>query len=86
MKISISRENLFVYPNFSKPFVIQTEASKKQLGAVINQDNKPIAFYSRKLNLVQVNYTTTEKRNVIHRRNTQGVQKRSLRSANKSLY
>ena len=35
--------------------------SKVQLGAVIRQDNKPIAFYSRKLNPVQGNYTTTER-------------------------
>ena len=32
-----------------------------QLGAVISQDDKPIAFYSRKLNSAQVNYTTTER-------------------------
>ena len=37
------------------------DASKVQLGEVINQDNKPIAFYSRKLNPAQVNYTTTER-------------------------
>ena len=44
MKKSISRETLLVYPNFSKPFVIHTDASKVQLGAVISQDNKPMAF------------------------------------------
>ena len=31
-----------------------------QLGAVISQDNRPIAFHSRKLNSAQVNYTITE--------------------------
>ena len=36
------------------------DASKVQLGAIISQNNKPIAFYSRKLNPAQVNYTTTE--------------------------
>ena len=51
MKISISREILLVYPNFSKPFEIQIDARKEQLGAVTSQDNKPIAFYSRKLTL-----------------------------------
>ena len=32
------------------------DASKVQLGAVVSQDDKPIAFYSRKLNpaLVQI--------------------------------
>ena len=32
-----------------------------QLGAVISQDNKPIVFKSRKLNLAQVNYTTFDR-------------------------
>ena len=49
MKKSIFRETLLVYPNFSKPFVIHTDASKVQIEAVISQDNKPIAFYSRKI-------------------------------------
>jgi hypothetical protein len=31
------------------------------LGAVISQDNHPIAFYSCKLQLAQVRYTTTER-------------------------
>ena len=61
MKRIISREVLLSYPNFSKPFVIHTDASNTQLGAVISQDNRPIAFYSRKLNLAQTRYTTTER-------------------------
>jgi len=32
-----------------------------RLGAVISQDGKPIAFYSRKLNPAQTRYTTTER-------------------------
>ena len=42
MKKSISRDTLLLYDNFSKPFVIHTDASKVQLGAVISQDKKPI--------------------------------------------
>ena len=60
MNKSISRKSLLAYPNFSKSFVIHTDASKVQLGAVISQDNKPIAFYNRKLNPSQVNYTIIE--------------------------
>ena len=61
MKQSISRETLLVYAHFNKPFVIHTDATKVQLGIVISQDNKTIAFYSRKLNTALINYTTTER-------------------------
>jgi RNase H-like domain found in reverse transcriptase/Integrase zinc binding domain len=61
MKKIISRETLLAYPNFNEPFVIHTDASKTQLGAVISQNNRPIAFYSKKLNPAQTRYTTTER-------------------------
>ena len=57
----IGREVLLGYPDFNAPFEIHTDASKLQLGAVISQKGKPIAFYSRKMNSSQQNYTTTEK-------------------------
>ena len=57
----IAREVMLAYPDFNKPFVIHTDASHYQLGAVISQDGKPIAFYSRKLNPAQTRYTTTER-------------------------
>ena len=49
------------HPDFSKPFVIYTDASDYQLGSVITQEGKPLAFYNRKLNKAQKNYTVTEK-------------------------
>ena len=55
MKKTVSIETSLVYPNFSKPFVIHKDANKMQLGALISQVDDPIAFYSRKLNPVQVN-------------------------------
>ena len=57
----IAREVLLAYPDFSKKFTIHTDASHYQLGAVISQEGKPIAFYSRKLNPAQTRYTTTER-------------------------
>ncbi len=50
-----------LYPNFSKEFHIHTDASKIQLGAVITQEGRTIAFYSRKLDAAQTCYTTTER-------------------------
>ena len=61
IKRVVGREVLLAYPDFSLPFEIHTDASKSQLGAVISQKGKPIAFFSRKLNPAQLNYTTTEK-------------------------
>ena len=61
IKRVIGREVLLGYPDFNAPFEIHTDASKLQLGAVISQKGKPIAFYSRKMNSAQQNYTTTEK-------------------------
>jgi RNase H-like domain found in reverse transcriptase len=39
---------------------VYTDASKYQLGHVIMQDDKPLAFYSNKLNPAQKWYTTGE--------------------------
>ena len=61
MKEVLSREVLLSYPDFNKTFHIHTDASHTQLGSVISQDNKPIAFFSRKLNEAQTRYTTTER-------------------------
>ena len=61
IKKIMSRETLLAYPQFDQPFIIHTDASHTQLGAVISQENKPIAFYSRKLSPTQTRYTTTER-------------------------
>ena len=61
MKKIVGRDVLLSYPDFSKEFTICTDASKYQLGAVISQEDKTIAFYFQKLNQAQQNYTTTEK-------------------------
>ena len=60
IKRSIARETLLNFPDFTKEFHIYTDASDYQLGAVIMQDVKPLAFYSRKLNKHQKRYTTGE--------------------------
>ena len=61
IKRVIGREVLLGYSDFNVLFEIHTDASKFQFGAVISQKGKPIAFYSRKMNSAQQNYTTTEK-------------------------
>jgi hypothetical protein len=53
IKKVIGTEVLLCYPDFNKPFHLYTDASDHQFVAVIMQDKKPIAFYSRKLNTAQ---------------------------------
>jgi len=53
MKRHITYETMLAYPNFDEEFIIHTDASHTQLGVVIMQNNKPIAFYSHKLNPAQ---------------------------------
>ncbi len=48
------------YPDYSKVIEIYTDASNKQLGAVITQDNRPIAFFSQKLSDAQRKYSVTK--------------------------
>ena len=61
IKKLVIQDTLLAFPNFTVKFVIHTDASDMQLGAVISQNGRPIAFYSRKLNSAQRRYTTTER-------------------------
>jgi hypothetical protein len=60
VKTIIAKEVVLAYPDFAKPFDIYTDASTKQLGSVITQDNRTIAFFSQKLSGAQSKYTVTE--------------------------
>jgi hypothetical protein len=60
VKAAITKEVVLVYPDFSKPFEIYTDASSMQLGAVVAQDNRPIAFFSKKLSVTQQKYNVTK--------------------------
>jgi hypothetical protein len=60
LKNSLAREVVLAYPDFLVPFEIYTNTSKYQIGSIITQKDKPLAFYSRKLTDPQMRYTVTE--------------------------
>ncbi len=60
VKATIAKEVVLAYPDFLKPFEIYTDASTKQLGAIITHENRPIAFFSRKLSGTQSKYTVNK--------------------------
>lgn len=48
-------------PDFSKKFVLTTDASNVAIGGVLTQEGKPITFISKTLNSTEQNYATNEK-------------------------
>ena len=59
VKATLACDVVLAYPDFSKEFELYTDASARQLGAVIVQENRPIAFFSHKLSEVQQKYFVT---------------------------
>ena len=57
----ITTYSLLTYPDNNLPLYVYTDASDTQLGSVIMQNARPIAYYTRKLNPAQSNYTMIEK-------------------------
>ena len=57
----MARDALLTYPDFIETFKIHTNITAFQLGAVISQKGKNIAYYSNKLTASQQRYTVTDK-------------------------
>lgn len=57
LKMELANQVMLMYSDSTKPFNIFTDASKLRLGAVISQDNQPLAFCLCKLSDAQTRYT-----------------------------
>ena len=65
LKDTLSSASVLAFPDFTKPFVLETDASGKGIGAILSQQEpnmglKPIAFASRTLQKHEHNYGITE--------------------------
>jgi transposase InsO family protein len=66
LKRLLTSQPVLAVPNFEKPFRLETDASGLGMGAVLLQPNEqgefcPVAFFSKKFDKYQSNYSTIEK-------------------------
>ena len=60
LKAAMIQPPILALPNFSKPFIIECDASGVGLGAIVMQANKPIAFHSQALKGKHLHLSTYE--------------------------
>ena len=61
IKQAVNKEVMLSFPDYSRRFELYTDASDKQMGAVLKQGLKVLAFFSKKLSKTQQNYGVGEK-------------------------
>ena len=60
LKFDLTHSPVLISPDTTQPFEVVTDACNTGLGAVLLQNNRPVAFESRKFNSAEQRYTTTE--------------------------
>ncbi|KAL0446469.1 UNVERIFIED_CONTAM: Retrovirus-related Pol polyprotein from transposon [Sesamum latifolium] len=62
LKGVMTRAPVLALPNFSQPFVVETDACGKGIGAVLMQEGRPIAYLSKALAPKNLGLSTYEKK------------------------
>jgi hypothetical protein len=61
LKKKITKQPILVLQDFSKTFQVRCDVSGFAIGVVLSQDDRPITYFSEKLNEAKVKYSTYEK-------------------------
>ena len=61
MKQKITEKHILVFLDFNKPFQVKCDASGGAIGAVLSQDDRPVAYFNEKLNETRRKYSSYEK-------------------------
>lgn len=65
LKNILTNDIILQYPDFTKDFILTTDASGTAIGSILSQKtangDQPVAYASRTINKAELNYSTTEK-------------------------
>jgi hypothetical protein len=61
LKRKITEQPILVLPDFQKMFQVKCDASGYAVGGVLSQDDRPVAYYSEKLDYAKLKYSTYDK-------------------------
>jgi hypothetical protein len=61
LKRKITEQPVLVLPDFQKVFQVKCDASGFSIGAILSQEDRPITYFSKKLDEAKVKYSTYDK-------------------------